>query len=125
MRTFLIDTNILIDFFRDSSKSIISEELLNDAVISYVTLGELLQGARNNQEKNLIMTICEKAEVNLGSTEISQLSIWLTSNYGISHGVGILDAIIAATALQRDLIVLTKNTKHFTCIEGLQVQSRL
>jgi len=125
MRNFLIDTNILIDFFRDSSKSIISEELLSDAVISYVTLGELLQGARNNQEKNLIMTICERVEVNLGSPAISQLSIWLTSNYGISHGVGILDAIIAATALQRGLVVLTKNTKHFTCIEGLRAQSRL
>jgi len=39
--------------------------------------------------------------------------------------VGIEDAQIAATALARDLAVVTGNTKHFQRVPGLRVENWL
>lgn len=45
------------------------------------------------------------------------------SAYALSHGLQLGDALIAATALEYGLPVLTANTKHFGQIEGLQVEA--
>lgn len=40
----------------------------------------------------------------------------------LSHGLQLGDALIAATALEHDLTVLTGNAKHFGAVGGLQVE---
>ena len=122
MSHFLIDTSIWVDFFRNSASNILDEAVIRSAVVSYVTLAELMQGARNNWEKKQIVTACNLAQLDFGSPTISQLSIWLIDSYGLSHGMGVIDAIIAATALEHDLTLVTLNLKHFTCVAGLRVQ---
>jgi hypothetical protein len=38
----------------------------------------------------------------------------------LSHGLQVGDALIAATALEHQLSVLTGNVKHFSAVDGLQ-----
>lgn len=42
--------------------------------------------------------------------------------YGNSHGLHIFDSLIAATALEEGLTLVTKNRRHFGAIEGLSLQ---
>ena len=39
--------------------------------------------------------------------------------YGKSHGVGIVDALLAASAENSNLILATRNVKHFPMIENV------
>ena len=43
-------------------------------------------------------------------------------NLSLSHGLQLADALIAATALQHELPVLTANTKHFGPVQGLTIE---
>jgi predicted nucleic acid-binding protein len=40
----------------------------------------------------------------------------------LSHGLQMGDALIAATGLEHQLTVLTANTKHFSAVQGLQLE---
>ncbi len=46
----------------------------------------------------------------------------LMESLTLSHGLGMGDALIAATALEHDLPLLTANFKHFIPVEGLSVE---
>lgn len=43
-------------------------------------------------------------------------------NLTLSHGLGMGDALIAATALEHGLPLLTANVKHFAPIAGLNIE---
>ena len=121
MKECLIDTDILIEHLRNNSKA--TEFLASkvDATISYVTLGELLQGARGSGDVSLIHKMCSLFNLDKGSPSISDMSLKILAKYRHSNGIGFLDAVIAATALSRDLVLVTRNTRHFKGVEGLKV----
>jgi len=43
-------------------------------------------------------------------------------NYHLSSGLFILNAIIAATAMENNFVLMTSNLKHFQMIEGLKME---
>jgi predicted nucleic acid-binding protein len=43
----------------------------------------------------------------------------------LSHGLGMGDALIAATALEHGHTLLTGNTKHFAAVDNLQLEEFL
>lgn len=57
------------------------------------------------------------------SERICQHAIDLLRVYYLSHGLQFLDALIAATAKEENLTLVTGNTKHFLFIPGLTVKS--
>ena len=57
------------------------------------------------------------------SAAISDRAMQLIDAYTLSHSVQLGDALIAATALEFGLTVLTANTKHFGAIEGLRIEA--
>jgi predicted nucleic acid-binding protein len=42
--------------------------------------------------------------------------------YGRSHGLHVFDSLVAATALEERLTLVTKNRKRFGAIEGLSLE---
>lgn len=52
--------------------------------------------------------------------EISQRAIYLIETYSNSHGLMLPDALIAATALENDLTIVTCNVDDFKCIQNLK-----
>ena len=56
---------------------------------------------------------------------ITQQAIALMESLTLSHGLQMGDALIAATALEHQLTLLTGNVKHFRAIGGLQLEAFL
>lgn len=93
--------------------------------ISAVTYMELVQGCRNKDELMRIKTglaLCQ-TEILPVSAAISSRTMQLMDTYVLSHGLQLGDALIAGTALEYGLTILTANTKHFSPIGGLNIEA--
>lgn len=121
MSNYLIDTNIIIDYLRGKSKAKDFLESQNIKTISFITAGEIYQGAISKKELKLITQALSEFSIIPCDSQISTLALDLLSQYVLSHHLLILDAIIAATAIKNNLALLTGNYKHFSFISNLKV----
>ena len=119
----LVDTDVLIWHLRGYPQATRRLDQLNSLTISAVTYLEVLQGMRNRAELVAVQKMLElrKAAVLPLTETITQRAIALMESLALSHGLQMGDALIAATAIEHKLSVLTGNTKHFEAIEGLAV----
>lgn len=120
----LLDTDVLIEVFRGNPQV---RQWLNDLGgqiigLSVLTRMEILQGARNGlEQKRLIAQLNDYPLVLLEPDDSKQALDWFES-YHLSHGVGIMDCLIAASALHTKKPLWTFNIKHFQVFPGLNVQ---
>jgi len=79
---------------------------------------------RNKTELAAIKAMLQRRQANiLPITEpISRQAISLMEAPTLSHGLHMGDALIAATALEHRMPVLTGNVKHFVAVPGLLVE---
>jgi len=90
--------------------------------ISVVTVGEVYQGVLNNKELQRIREVLKSFKVINIIESISKNAVKLVENYHLTSGLYFLDALIAATALENNLTLLTSNTKHFLKIKEIRVE---
>ena len=120
MPKYLADTTVIIEHSRGDTKA---KEFLFKAFpyISTVTIAELIQGVRNTEELRRVQKI-GKALVQIHiHTSISQKAIQLLAQFHLSHGLLYLDALIAATAIEKNLTLVTDNIKDFHFIKSLKL----
>ena len=124
MKKVLLDTSILIDFLRRKSKSdSLFVKLLQQKYqlnISIVTHTELFSGKTiwENEKLHLeIETLCSGLHMLPLETEISKKA----GKIRAQNNTTIIDAIIAATAINHGLSLVTLNLKDFEDIEGLRL----
>jgi len=117
----LLDTNILIDYFRGDKQTQKYLEKQPLIICSPIILAELIQGARNKKELKIIQSFQEKIYVVPFSPTMGQKMLELIRAYSLSNGLQIPDAIVAATALEEKLTLITGNVRHFGFIKSLQV----
>lgn len=88
---------------------------------------EVLQGMHNKAELLAVKKMLQHRAATLlpVSEAITQRAIDLMESLTLSHGLQMGDALIAATALDHELPVLTANVKHFSAVEGLTVEAFL
>lgn len=120
----LIDTDVLIWMTRGHAGAALRLQTLTPWRISAVTYMELAQGCRDKQElarvkKGLAVSQTEILPLN---TAITERAMQLVDAYALSHGIQLADALIAATALEHGLTILTSNAKHFSAVDGLTVE---
>lgn len=120
----LIDTDVIVWCLRGNPKAIASLSGLPHRVISQITRMELIVGCRSKAEINLLRRFLSEENflVSPLTHEIGiRADLWLEQK-NLSHGVGIADSIIAATASTLGLPLLTGNAKHYRCFEQLEVK---
>jgi len=123
MIKYLLDTTFLVEHLRGSDKT--SQFLEKEGLcVSTVTIAELIQGARDKKELALVNKICKNIDEVIIDKKISKKAIDLLYNLHLSDGLMFLDALIAATAIENKLTLITGNIKHFNKIEELQVSSQ-
>ena len=121
----LCDTDVLIEFYKGNQSTV--EQLqsigLNSIAVSAVTKAELLYGARDRKEFDLIDSHLNQCRCLHIIGDISVLFIELMRRYALSHKPKIPDLLIAATAIIHDAEIFTMNTKDFRFIDNLRLYS--
>jgi predicted nucleic acid-binding protein len=114
---YLVDTDVIINYLKGEIKSrdfllqIIDEEALG--FFSVITEAELLSGALDAKDEAVIYAVLDvmvAIEVERG---IAISAGKLRRKYYPGHKTALPDAILAATAKERGLILATANVKHF------------
>lgn len=119
---YLIDTNVVIDFLGEllpeKALSKMDEIIDKDFYLSVINKIELLgfEGIKEDEELLFHEFINTSILLELNSKIIDK-TIDLRKHYAIK----LPDAIIAASALENDLIILTRNIKDFSKIKSLGV----
>lgn len=118
----LLDTDVLIDYLRGRSEATdYIDNLSNPLFVSMVTVGELYAGVRDGAERTRLDTfLLAFASIPIDHA-IGVMGGLLRRDYGKSHGTGLADALIAATAHLGNLTLVTLNRKHFPMLANLIV----
>ncbi len=120
-KKLLIDTDIIIDFLRGFDKAVRyikshSEEI----VLSVITVAELYAGVKGNDEHEELDDLIALFPILQITTEVARIGGLYKREYFKSHGVGLADGLIAASAEINDAVLKTLNIKHYPMIKGLK-----
>ena len=117
----LCDTNIIIEIYKDNQDiiSIVKKLGQHNIAVSDVTCAELLYGARNKKELQIIRKDLNKLQVLHINTEISLMAVGLIEKHTLSHKLSLPDALIASTAIYHNVELYTLNLKDFRYIENM------
>jgi len=119
-KPLLVDTDVLVDFFRGYHKAV---DFINAQssriVLSSVAVAELYAGVKSDNEIAILDRFISLFRVVSVSPAIAKAGGLYKRDYGESHGVGLADALMAATAESENAELTTLNIKHFPMIKGL------
>jgi len=120
-RLILPDTDVLVDFLRGHSKAVTLVNACSDRIIlSSIVVAELYAGVKGNDEQTALETFVSLFRVVPVSAEIAKTGGLYKRDYAKSHGVGLADAILAATAEAENAEFRTLNIKHYPMLKGLR-----
>ncbi len=112
MGKILLDTDVLIDHIRGRRHLDTS-----DIAISVITRTELFAG--NEREETAVDTLLEDCEEVGVDPRIARRAGRIKRNTGLQ----IADALIAATAVEHQLPLMTRNRRHFERVPGLTLRA--
>jgi len=117
-----LDSTILIDLAKGKKSAQKYLQSTQELSISIIVKLELLAGARNKEELKLLKQMTSDLQLNVIhlSSSISHLAENIFIKYHHNCGIGIMDALIAATALNQKQKLVTHNLKHFPFIPNLK-----
>ena len=120
----IFDTDIFIWVQRGNPKAARLIDNAEDRYLSIQSYMELLQGAKNKlQHKNVKDFISDFGFSVLPLSEnIGHRALIYVEEYALSSGMRAGDAIIAATAVENNLPVVSSNAKHFKVVKELQLK---
>ena len=119
-KRILPDTDVLIDFFRGYGRAVTFVNANSSRIIlSAIVVAELYAGIKGEAEETAIEKFISLFRVIPVTSEIAKIGGVFRRVYGRSHGLGLADAIIAATCEVERAELKTLNIKHDPMINGL------
>ncbi len=119
---YLIDTDVLIEYLRGSDQAAeFLEELEGELLISAITVAELFSGARGSDELDALDQFMLAFEVVPVDEILARAGGQLRQEYHASHGVGLADALIASSAMDREAELVSFNRRHYPMVEDRTV----
>ncbi len=119
--SMLVDTDVMVDFLRGHAKAV---ALVHDhsprIILSGIAAAELYAGVKGDKELNTLDDLLSLFRIVPVSAELARAGGLYKRDYAKSHGVGLADAIIAATAQAESADLKTLNVKHYPIIKGLK-----
>jgi predicted nucleic acid-binding protein len=108
----LLDTDVLIDHIRGRRPIEVG-----GSAVSVVTRAELFAG-REREEPAVEALLGRLSEI-----EVTANIARRAGRIRRSTGLDVADALIAATALEHGMMVMTRNRRHFERVAGLELQT--
>jgi len=123
----VVDTDIIIDFFRDLPPAAdVFSELISrgKAAMTSISVFELYAGVEGAKLLKQIETLVrETPVVPLNTVEAAMAGRIYTQLKSGGNLVGTHDILIAAICVANDLPIYTKNISHFSAIQDIRVLS--
>jgi predicted nucleic acid-binding protein len=114
----LVDTDVWIDYLRGHPLAVEFVQSLPERVwVSAVSVGELYVGVREGKERKALELLLSTLEVIALGQETASRGGLLRRDWGRSHGIGLNDALIAATAQVNGLCLHTLDVKHYPMLD--------
>lgn len=129
MKGYLLDTSIIVFLFRD--KYDVASKLdavgLENCYISEITIAELQAGVEKSSSKRFNQTMLDKfvqiINVIPFSSVIKRYAIEKVATDQQGTPVADFDLLIACSALENNLVMVTDNVKHFAPIPGIEIEN--
>ena len=120
----IFDTDIFIWVQKGHRKALLLMEQDEQRVLSQQTYLELLQGAKDKRQHLLTLGFLKDFGFRvLPLTEnIGHRASVYIEEYSLSHGLRAGDALVAATAVEHNLVLCSSNARHFKAIKELQLK---
>lgn len=118
----LLDTNIFVDYFRNKEKAVRYLKKTITVTTSIIVAAELIQGARDRKEQKIVEEMLKRIELLPITKATGETMLYLLKSYSLSHNLEIPDALIAATSMKENMILVTGNHRHFKMIKGLKLE---
>jgi predicted nucleic acid-binding protein len=113
-KPILLDTGLIVDFFRGVDEAVaFVNNYHNRIILLSIMIAELYEGVKGNVEQNALQDCISLFCVVPVDAAVGKAGRIFRRDYGKSHGVGLADAILAATAEAENAEVKTLNTRHY------------
>jgi len=123
----LIDSDVLVWLTRGhvgAAQRLHALQAWRNAAVTYI---ELAQGCRDKADLARLKKglAARNTEIVPITPAISQRAAELIDALALAHGMRLADALIGATAVELQATLITANVKHFSAVEGLQIEAFL
>ncbi len=120
----LFDTDVLIWMQRGHRKAMRAIDSADSPDLSVATYMELVEGARDKADLRTIRrTVAQFGLTVLPLTEdIGRRAAIYMDEYRLKCGLDLVDALVAATAVENAETLCTANVKHFRAIPDLTIK---
>lgn len=120
-RPILPDTDVLVDFFRGHDKAVSFVNTYHARIVlSVIVVAELYAGVKDAAEQAVLQDFISLFRVVPINADVAKAGGLYRRDYGNSHGVGLADAILAATAQAENAELKTLNIKHYPMLKSLR-----
>lgn len=118
----VVDTDVLIDYLQGRPQAVaFLEETEQPLAASVITVAELYVGVRDGEERRRLDAFVAAFDVlGLDRQAAVVAGLW-RRQYGPSHGMGLADALIAATVEAAGATLVTLNRRHFPMLAQVLV----
>ncbi len=116
----LIDTDVLIEYLRGQREAVeYIEGLTSDLYLSVISVAELFAGIKGDEEERSLNQLLQAFVILPVTEKTARLGGLYRRDYGRSHGTGLADALIAATAEESGAGLATFNRRHFPMVSRI------
>jgi len=120
-KPILVDTDVMVDFLRGYPKAVGFLQIHSIRIIlSSIVAAELYAGVRGDDELAVLDNLLSLFRIVPVSPAIARAAGLYKRDFAKSHGVGLADAVLAATAEAENAELKTLNIKHYPMIKGLK-----
>ena len=118
-----VDTDVMIDYQRGlpAARDWFGSLTELPAIPGFVAM-ELVQDALNMAQVRQIESVLKPLTIVWPSEDECNVARANFSKLNRSHGIGLIDSLIAATAVGRGVVLCTFNTRHYRGFPGIVLQ---
>ena len=118
----LLDTDVLIEYLRGQREAIkYLEGLTSDLYLSVISVAELFAGVKSDEEERSLKQFLLAFVVLPVTEKVARRGGIYRRDFRPSHGTGLADALIAATAEENGASLVTFSRRHFPMISSVTV----
>jgi len=116
----LLDTDVMVDILRGHEPAKVWLQSIDEIGMPGLVAMELIQGCQNTREQRMLEKELSEYQLYWPSVEDCSRAMKTFSSHHLSDNIGLLDALIAETAIGIEAELATFNLKHYRVINGLQ-----